>query len=209
MEFYIRLLIIIHACFGGLALLSGLLALLSKKGGKVHRRSGKIFVLTMLISSVSAMFISLLPNHENPFLFGIGVFSLYFIVTGYRILKFDSSKESFRLDRFIAVLMILTGVLMIVLPIVLQGVLNIVLTVLAIVGIVFAIRDLRLFSNKERLLSNRIKLHIGKIIGAYISAVTAFVVVNQLLPGIFGWLAPGCMGALVITYFLRKETGKI
>lgn len=208
MENYIQLLIICHAILGGIALLSGFFALISMKGGKVHRASGKTFVYSMLLSGVSALVVSVLPDHENPFLFSIGVFSLYFVITGYRALSFRSKEVSLIGDKIFSMLMLVTGVLMILLPIVLSGVINIVLTVLATVGIVFAIRDFLLFKQKESLVKNRIKLHIGKIIGAYISATTAFIVVNQILPGIYGWLAPGAVGAIVITYFLRLESNK-
>jgi len=47
-------------------------------------------------------------------------------------------------------------------------------------------------------------LHLGKITGGYISAFTAFVVVNQYLPGIIGWILPGMIGGIYITLSVRK-----
>ena len=43
MEETIQILIYIHAGFGGIALLSGLLSLIAKKGKEIHKKSGLIF----------------------------------------------------------------------------------------------------------------------------------------------------------------------
>ncbi|MGO3690113.1 MAG: hypothetical protein ACTJF0_06615 [Psychroflexus halocasei] len=43
MEKYIYLLIIIHASFGGIALIAGFIALIFKKGKNIHRKSGLVF----------------------------------------------------------------------------------------------------------------------------------------------------------------------
>ena len=44
----------IHVAAGGLALVLGALALLVKKGGPVHRRSGRLFVYAMLLMGATA-----------------------------------------------------------------------------------------------------------------------------------------------------------
>ncbi|MBK8698617.1 MAG: hypothetical protein IPN29_03390 [Saprospiraceae bacterium] len=36
--------------------------------------------------------------------------------------------------------------------------------------------------------------------GAYISATTAFVVVNEFLPGIMAWFLPGIAGAFTLRF---------
>jgi amino acid transporter len=82
--------------------------------------------------------------------------------------------------------------------------LNIVLCVFAIVGIVFSVRDLILFKNPERLKKGWLKLHLGKMLGAYISATTAFVVVNEFFPSFYGWFIPGIVGGFLIAYWFRK-----
>jgi len=45
----------IHIAAGGLALVLGAVALMVKKGGTIHRRSGLLFVYAMLIMGVSAV----------------------------------------------------------------------------------------------------------------------------------------------------------
>jgi len=53
-------------------------------------------------------------------------------------------------------------------------------------------------------LSNWLKMHLGKMIGAYISTTTAIVVVNNFFPGFYGRYIPGILGASFITYWIRK-----
>jgi uncharacterized membrane protein len=204
MEQTIKILIYIHAAFGGIALLAGLVSIIAKKGLAIHKKSGIVFFYTMLVSAVTAMIVAFLPNHESPFLFAVGIFSLYFILTGKRSLRFKYKNPNLQTDKWISRMMIITGILMIFLPIILSNSLNIVLCVFAIVGIVFSVRDLILFKNPERLKKGWLKLHLGKMLGAYISATTAFVVVNEFFPSFYGWFIPGIVGGFLIAYWFRK-----
>jgi uncharacterized membrane protein len=194
----------IHAPLGGIALLTGGLALIVKKGGLIHQKSGMIFFYSMLLSALSSLLISCLPYHENPFLFSIGLFSTYFLLSGYRSLNFKKKEFQLRIDRILAYVILLTGISMILYPILLYHQLNIVLTVFGVVGIVFGIRDLLLFKNINKLRKSWLKLHLGKMMGGYISAVSAFFVVNQILPGIWNWFVPGILGGGYITYWMMK-----
>lgn len=209
MEAAIQVLIYIHAAFGGIALLTGLVAVIARKGKTIHKRFGLVFYYTMILSGVSAMLIAVLPNHESPFLFAVGIFSLYFVVTGYRALRFKRKAPDLKIDKAIALFMLLTGVLMIVLPVVFTGSINIILVVFAIVGIIFSIKDLRLFKEPKRLRSVCLKMHLGKMLGGYIAASTAFVVVNQFFPSIYAWFIPGIIGGFVIAYWIKKLKRKV
>src|SRR5215210_5404413 len=62
----------IHIAAGGLALVLGTVALLVKKGGTIHRRSGLLFVYAMLVMGISA---SILGN------WGAGLMTAYFVGT--------------------------------------------------------------------------------------------------------------------------------
>ena len=44
--------------------------------------------------------------------------------------------------------------------------------------------------------------------GGYIAAFTAFVVVNQILPGVYGWLTPTALGTIYIMYWNKKIKNK-
>ena len=208
MEQTINILIYIHAGFGGIALLAGLVSMIAKKGLELHKKSGLVFYYSMLISAIIAMIVAFLPNHESPFLFAVGIFSLYFILTGKRALRFKHKNPNLQTDKWISRIMIITGILMVFLPIVLSKKINIVLCIFAIIGIIFSVRDLILYKKPDRLKNSWLKLHLGKMIGAYISATTAFVVVNEFFPSFYGWFIPGIVGGFFITYWIRKLNAK-
>ncbi|MEO8773181.1 MAG: DUF2306 domain-containing protein, partial [Gelidibacter sp.] len=98
--------------------------------------------------------------------------------------------------------------LMILLPLVLTKTVNIVLVVFAVVGIVLSVKDLMLYKNPERLRKAWLKLHLGKMLGGYIAASTAFVVVNQFFPSVYSWFIPGIVGGFIIVYWIRKVNRK-
>ena len=204
LEQFIQILIIIHAGFGGIALLAGGIALSTKKGGKIHKKSGIVFFYTMLASAIVAFVISTLPNHHSPFLFSIGVFSIYFLLIGYRSIRFKRKNMSSKTERIISATMMFVAVGMILLPLILQGVLNIVLTVFGGTALIFTIRNLKLYKNPEKLNKSWLKLHLGNMIGGYIAATTAFVVVNNFFPSFYGWFIPGIIGGIFIIYWIRK-----
>ncbi len=62
----------IHVVASALAMILGAVALLARKGGKLHRRSGQLFVFSMLTMGITA---SVLGNT------GGGLMSAYFVVT--------------------------------------------------------------------------------------------------------------------------------
>ena len=204
MEKIIQPLIFIHAALGGLALLAGSIALAVRKGGPLHRRAGKVFFGSMLISALLAVIISLLPDHESPFLLAIGIFTIYLIGTGLRATRFKRKEINARWDKAAALLMADIGILMFVLPWLLYDRFNIVLGVFGSLALLLAISDFRRFSKPETLRSNWLRMHLTKMTGGFIASVTAFIVVNQFIPGIFGWLTPTVVGTAFIVYQSRK-----
>lgn len=75
-----HLLLPIHIAAGGLAVVLGAVALIVKKGGAVHRRSGLLFVYAMLVMGFSASLLGFLksPTDGNVF---IGLMTAYFVGT--------------------------------------------------------------------------------------------------------------------------------
>ncbi|MCO6176412.1 DUF2306 domain-containing protein [Flavobacterium sp. NRK F10] len=208
MEQVVKILIYIHASLGGVALITGLVAILTPKGQTAHKKSGSVFFYAMLASVIISMFVALSPNHHNPFLFAIGIFSLYFILTGFRALKFKKQNTNLTVDRWISATMIITGVLMILLPVIVAKNSNIILTVFGAFGILFSVKDLILYKKPKQLRKSWLRLHLSKMLGGYIAATTAFVVVNQFFPSFYGWFIPGIIGGFVIAYWNRKITKK-
>jgi uncharacterized membrane protein len=70
----------IHAAAGGLAIVLGAVALLVKKGGTIHRRSGLLFVCAMLVLGTSASILGFRKSPTDSNVFG-GLMTVYFVVT--------------------------------------------------------------------------------------------------------------------------------
>ena len=94
MEQTIQILIYIHAFFGGIGLITGMISIFVKKGGFKHKKTGKIFSISMIISSMISLVVARMPNHENLFLFLIGIFTIYMILAGNRALTLRNKIKS-------------------------------------------------------------------------------------------------------------------
>ncbi|MGK0386342.1 MAG: putative membrane protein [Patiriisocius sp.] len=197
-------LIYIHAGFGGLALLFGTLAIVCKKGSKRHKVSGKYFFYSMTTSAVIALIIASIPDHYSPFLFSIGVFSLYFLITGYRALRFKKKVDRVLIDIIANIVMLVIAICMVLVPVIMYGALNIVLLVFGLLGILATLNTFQLLIKKDRLKERWLRMHLGNMMGGYIAAVSAFAVVNQILPGVYNWFIPGIIGGVYIYYWMRK-----
>ena len=217
-ENFIRILIYTHATFGGIALLVGLVALIVTKRNYLHRTAGKIFYYCMLAGASLAIIISLLPKHESPFLFSIGIFSCYMILSGKRILKmkklFSGAKPQ-TVDLLLPVIMGLTSTGMLIFGIKMKtgGDNNgIVLIVFSLIGATMSASDLKMIRKQPTDKKFWLYQHISKMTGGYIAAFTAFIVVNEFIPGIYGWLSPTVIGTIYIVYHqirFRKKGEKI
>ena len=75
-----QLLLPIHIAAGGLAIVLGAVALLVKKGGTLHRRSGLLFVYAMLVMGSSASILAFLRSPTDPQV-RTGFLTAYFVVT--------------------------------------------------------------------------------------------------------------------------------
>lgn len=75
-----HMLLPIHIAAGGLAIVLGAVALVVKKGGTLHRRSGLLFVYAMLVMGFTASILGFLesPTDANVF---TGLMTAYFVGT--------------------------------------------------------------------------------------------------------------------------------
>lgn len=74
------MLLTFHIAAGGLAILLGALALLVRKGGTTHRRSGLLFVYAMVIMGLTGSMIGFLKSPSDPNV-RAGFTAVYFVVT--------------------------------------------------------------------------------------------------------------------------------
>lgn len=204
LEEIVRPLIYVHAGLGGIALLAGTIAIISAKGSPLHKKSGSVFFYCMLLSALLSLVVAITPGHENSFLFSIGVFSSYLLISGKRSIRFREESRNFHTDRGIAYMVIIAGFSMIVYPIVLFKELNPVLTAFGVLGVYLGVRDIISMRYPKQIQRKWLQHHLGKMTGGYIAAVSAFFVVNGILPGILNWFVPALVGTPFIIFWLRK-----
>src|SRR5207302_3748711 len=70
----------IHIAAGGLAIVLGAVALLVKKGGIIHRRSGLLFVYAMVVLGTTAALLGFRKSPTDGNVFG-GLMTVYFVST--------------------------------------------------------------------------------------------------------------------------------
>lgn len=76
----------IHIAAGGLAIVLGAVALVVRKGGTIHRRSGLLFVYAMLVMGFSATLLELRKTPIGPNVFA-GFVTAYFVGTAVTTLR--------------------------------------------------------------------------------------------------------------------------
>lgn len=189
-----------HIFFGFLALLAGLIALSSMKGGQAHRVTGRVFFTSMVVVAVSAL--ALAGISRNWFLLYIAVFALYQNYSGFRAIRNKSLRPD-AMDWAVWGCAVVVAVLMLATA-------NIVLLVFGGIMAVLTLRDVVLFARVLRGINLRprqwLTRHIGMMTGAYIATVTAFVVVNVRVfdPVWLPWLVPTVLGMPIMAYWMRR-----
>ena len=113
MENFVKILIYIHAFFGGIGLLAGTVVMFAKKGNQLHVKAGKIFSFGMLISTILSFVVCIFPNHHNSFLVLIGIFTIYMISLGNRVTKYKKKNYKNSVDQYISYVMFFAGIVMV------------------------------------------------------------------------------------------------
>lgn len=195
METTFTILLVIHILSGSIGLLTGTVNLIRKKGDKSHKKIGLFFLYGMFINGVAGILMTLI--HSNPFLFIVGIFSIYMVATGQRylalkgLMKGDKAKS---IDWILSSTMLLFGIGFVVYGMLLlysSKNFGIVLLVFGFISISMVYQDFKNYQGKSSIKNFWLLVHIQRMIGSYIAATTAFLVVNNtILPGIVAWLLP-------------------
>ncbi|MBW0178799.1 hypothetical protein [Sediminibacterium sp.] len=213
MDQLFSVLLMLHIAGGGTGLIAGTIAASVKKGSKPHLLSGIVFFWGMLTASLSALVLSRIPGHENLFLFAVGGFTLYMILTGYRIVilkrKFKTIPVKIPLtDYLITVFGLLFAIFLLIQSV--KGLLNgymfsIVPGVFGGICLSYVLLDAKLFMGRTTIKTSWMYSHIVRMMGAMIASYTAFLVVNvQIEMQWILWLLPSVIGSIFITQFIRK-----
>lgn len=212
MQALYQIILFLHILAGTIALISGGISFSVKKSRGWHTRSGSFFYFSMLFVGTSALLMCLLKF--NPFLFIVGLFSLYMTITGYRSMKLRSMKTAdinkkadwwiwgISLAGLISFLFLSRNITM--------GGLTPVLWVFSFILATMLLSDFRALRAPERLNKGKLlKKHISRMGGAYIATLTAFLVTNiQTEPAYIAWLLPTAVGTPAIIYFQFKFSPK-
>lgn len=209
MEQTIKILIYIHAFFGGIGLITGLMSIFVKKGSINHKKAGKIFSFAMIISSLLSLFIARMPNHENLFLFLIGIFTIYMVLAGNRslTLKAKIKTKADLIDKSISGAMFLASIVMLIIGVIglTRHANNSILYVFfGAFGAFMTLKDFQTFRTFTEKKNAWLVSHLGRMVGALIASITAFLVAGLQIGTTLVWILPTILGTIYIIYWNRK-----
>jgi len=200
----------VHIIAGIIALLSGILALSFRKGSKKHKLSGKVFVVSMIVVSLSSIALSVFKTEISYFFLTIGWFSLYFTITGVRALKIHKRNNQ-NVDLSLNIIFLVGFISIIIHQLYFSKSIQIPALVFNLPAIVIITREFFTLFGKKTNHIRAISIHINKIMTAFIATLTAFIVANNIINSIWGWLLPTILGVPVIVYYDYhiKKFGKV
>jgi len=203
MEEIIKISIYIHAFFGGIGLITGIGNFTLKKGNSLHKKMGKIFSYSMIISSLISLVIAKMPNHENLFLFLIGIFTIYLVLSGNRVLRLRSKikKQADYIDKSISGIMLITSIIMAIIGISQKTDNGILYIFFGALGLFMTLKDFQTYRIFKKDKKAWLKSHIGRMVGALIASVTAFMVAGLHIGTLFVWIMPTIIGTVYIIYW--------
>ena len=209
-ESFLRIMLWIHIAGGASALLTGMGAMLTKKGSPIHKKFGKIYFWSMTAVFVGALFNAL--GHHKDFLLMVAFFSYYMTVRGYRMVylkNLSTGQKPIWIDWTITMV---SGIFILFLlgwgiyTVIRGSGMGIVGITFGLIGGSFLVQDVRNFFTPPLEKMHWWYGHIASMGGSYISAVTAFVVVNIQLEQFnwMLWVLPAAIGGTIIGRTIRK-----
>ena len=187
-----KVLLYIHIFCGGLSFIIGMIVLFLKKGNSIHNKLGRLFYYLLLTSSLISLAMSVM--HKDYFLFIVGIFTAYMLISGKLYINLKSKNDVTKANWAITAMMFVFGLAFLILGI--YKLLNndsfgSVLLVFGLISFAFVAKDYNNFVTNNLHRNHYLRGHIARMVGGYIAAVTAFLVVNnQVLPPILAWLLP-------------------
>lgn len=211
LEKAVQILIYIHAFFGAVGLIAGLGSVLAKKGSRLHKNMGKFFVAGMLTSTLISIPITQMPNHQNLFLFLIGLFTIYLVLGGVRAIKFKTMHKAGWVDWLISGGMLIFSIFMVVFgvyKIVVGQISGVLYVFFGGFGLFLTILDILFYKNPSATKNAWLAAHLRKMNGALIASITAFLVAGLGFMNLAAWVLPSVLGTFYIIYWKRKIQGK-
>jgi len=88
-----KIILAIHIAAGSVAILSGMIALFAKKGARWHIKIGNAFFFSMLVMSITAVFLAWYQPYRTSLY--VGFLTLYLVTTAQRTLKNIGGKNTY------------------------------------------------------------------------------------------------------------------
>lgn len=86
-------LLVLHILSGAVGLLSGVAALASRKGGRLHRRAGAVFATAMIVMAIAGGALAVQMPRAQWMNSAASVFTLYLVVTALVAMRNDSGSR--------------------------------------------------------------------------------------------------------------------
>jgi uncharacterized membrane protein len=199
--------LILHIIAGFIALVTGFISMLTAKGGKRHRFSGKIFFGAMTGVFITATFISIGKN--LVFLFMVGFFSYYLACAGYRrihLKKLHLKQKPLFIDWVVSLTGIIAGLALVIFSITWfqdKGAWGIVPLSFGSFCLLSGIQDLSSFFYPPKDKQNWIVSHGVRMGASFAATFTAFVVVNVNIGRAYNWILWVLPGVLIGIWISR------
>lgn len=213
MEQFIKITLFVHVLSGGIALLSGLGAILTKKGQKRHILSGSIYFWSMLSVIITGLVVGFYRN--NLFLQAIAIFSFYMAFTGKRVLRYKKEIKPTAIDwsmnllaMFVSAGMLTWGILILIQ----RGFVGAAPMLLVFGTLLFSmtLNDARKMWKKNLVKNAWLLDHISRMGGSFIATSTAFLLVNTSIEPVWVmWLLPTAIGTPLIIQASNKWRKKL
>lgn len=198
----------IHIIIGLVGWIGALVALASQKGSRRHILGGRLFMISTVVVSLTALV--LLATRFAPPLFVAALTALYAIATAYLALKPGSQKvKRTEYGLFAFELAMLFSFMVMAIPNIIAG--NIPVMgplVIAIIPIILLAGDVNFFRNADRRPALRVRRHLARMIWALIISVRAplaEIYAELSIPVFFILFGPLVVAPLMIWFFLRKQ----
>lgn len=190
----------VHIMAGTLALIGGMVAIVTRKGARLHRRSGIVYVLCMIVVGVTALVMSII--RPNPFLFAVAIFSAAMALSGW----LPARGDNLQLSKMVGIASIVAATLLGTVGmwwVIAGDMFGITAIVFGLISARFGWQDVRRTTERNR--QQRIIAHVSAMGGAFIATVSAISAVNlDMLPPLVRWLWPTVIGTPLIFLGIRS-----
>ena len=214
METIFKIFLVLHVIAGSTGLIAGTINMNRKKGDRYHKLAGDFFFYGMLTAGTAALVLSVM--HPKLFLFITGVFTIYMVGTGRRYLslrQLGAGQKAKTIDWVLAISMLMFGIAFIgfgIYNLIKSNTFGIVFIAFGYISISMVRQDVKNYRGKTETKHTWLTLHLQRMTGAYIAAMTAFLVVNLPKDSIPHYLSfiPWLLPTMVITPLIFKWTRK-